>query len=193
MLGFFFLIWFWFSAKVPLVYDNILHFLFITQRFFIVYLYHINIKEFAIFQFSCKHLICNLNNERIWFSLYLPNYKLIKYKFNRLARLSAWSIITFSRCQLLCGRRHQGQPRKLHKDSMKTNLYLCKIKPKELEECAADWLQWYGIVHEASSNFEEAWHSKFTTEWEQWHHVTLALVTTTYFQCSRICTSRFGL
>ena len=58
--------------------------------------------------------------------------------------------------ELQAGKRNQGRPKLLYKDTVKANLQWCHINPRDLEGYAMDRPKWRGSVHRAAVNFEEA-------------------------------------
>lgn len=85
---------------------------------------------------------------------------------------------------VLCGRKHQGQPKEWYSITIKTNFHWCKIRPKELEKCATDWLRWCAIVYQPLQTLNKACHQKINIQKEPCHYATLVLVIITNFQCS---------
>lgn len=88
--------------------------------------------------------------------------------------------------ELLCGRRYEGRSKRPYADAMGTNLHWCKIKPKKLKECAADWSGWSAIVFRIfpKSGVKKK-KKKVTAQSEQHHYATSTMATTTDFQCSQ--------
>lgn len=76
--------------------------------------------------------------------------------------------------KLLCRRRHEMRAKKRYKGRIITNLHWCKIKTKELEKCTV-------IVHQTSAIYGKV--KCQNIQREQHQNATLALVTTTEFQC----------
>lgn len=59
------------------------------------------------------------------------------------------------------------RPTKETVQRFKANLHWYKIRPKELQECAADQSHWRAMVQQPSANFVEARLPKRTTQKEQ--------------------------
>lgn len=78
--------------------------------------------------------------------------------------------------ELLHGRRHQVQPKKQYKDTIKTNYHWCKIRPKELDDYVADRLHWHTTKPLQASKKPNI--KKYS------ENATLAMVMTPNFQCS---------
>lgn len=91
---------------------------------------------------------------------------------------------------VLCDRKHQGQPKEWYSITIKTNFHWCKIRPKELEKCATDWFSWCAIVYQPLQPLNKGCHQKINIQKEPCHYETLVLVIITNIQCSyysRLC------
>ncbi len=98
--------------------------------------------------------------------------------------------------ELVHGKRGRGRPRKRFKDTIKTNLQWCDIKPNELERDAENRPFWRTTIHKASETFEETRRQRLITAREKRHTALSAETNATDFPCpycDKYCASRIGL
>ena len=110
----------------------------------------------------------------------------IRMEENRLPRRLLYG-------ELLHGKRNQGGPKKRYKDSVKTNLQWCELKPKELENRASNRPCWRAAIHKAANTFENARRQKLTAARDQRHRAPRTTATLQCPHCPRLCASALGL
>ena len=95
--------------------------------------------------------------------------------------------------ELTSGKRNQGGPKKRFKDTLKSNLQYTQVRPKDLENTAAERDCWRRTVHLAGSTCETNYREKLSTKREKRRNPSTPTATFQCPHCNRHCASRIGL
>lgn len=94
------------------------------------------------------------------------------------------------------GSRQQGRPKLRYKDTLKSSLKWCEIKPQELGKAASDRSRWRYLTNKATKAFEADRKLRLAAAREKRHSTTTPTVRSQDHCCTvcgRLCASSFGL
>ena len=97
--------------------------------------------------------------------------------------------------QMSSGKRPQCGPIGLYKDTVKTNMKRCSLRPKSLSTAPFDRAQWCTTCQLATASFEESRVAKLDRKWAARKQQAINTTGTVWpcDRCNRTCSSRIGL